>query len=96
MKIKRDHGFIVILLIILISIVAITHYYRKPYVRIIGKNSVKVYAVQHRPSLQAEFIVITRIGSKTIVEIMRSPGLEGVEVINGENAQKYLRSIGLD
>jgi hypothetical protein len=55
-----------------------------------------VHHVKNRVELKAEYIIITKIDDRIIVEIICGPGPENVKVLKDKEARRYLIDAGLD
>jgi hypothetical protein len=88
--------FVCSLIGVLFVVLLATLYYRQPFVKQIKHVKITVHAVQYRPNLNAEYIVIIRVRGKLTVEIIRGPGQKNTQVIKGQKAQEYLENVGLN
>jgi hypothetical protein len=85
-----------ILITLLLILCALTWYYRLPFIKKIGDvGFVMVYHVKHLPELEAEFVIITKMRGRLIVEI-KGVGEEAVIKLENDEAKDYLDKAGLE
>ena len=95
MKKKESRVFILFLAFLLLILASIASYYRRPYVKHFPNGSITVHQVEHRSDIDAKFVVVTRIGSSVIVEVLQNPGEENTKVLKGGEAEAFLQKLQL-
>lgn len=94
---KSKARIVILFLFIALGLIwCTTLYYRRPHVRRYQRFTVTVHQVQHRSALKALYVIVTKIKGKTIVEIVRGPGLSNVEILRGKAALRYLQTHALN
>ena len=57
---------------------------------------VLVYHTGHRPDLYADYVVVTKMKNKLVVEIIHGPGIDNITRLENQKARHYLLDHGMD
>lgn len=88
---------IVVLSFCLLLILAATWWYQRPYFKSFGSYGfIATYHSIDDPIYDAEYIIVSKINNKLVVEIIAKPGVEGVTVLKDKEAENYLRKLDID